>query len=139
MNIFERVSALNFPLGSYVVVGGGSLEARGLRAAADVDIVVTSIFFEKLIQQGWLLDKEYEKKWGTKRLKKGDVEIHPQIMAGRNGEVVISAEQVIRDADIIQGLPFQDLPSLLRCKREAEREKDARDVILIEGYLSQKN
>ncbi|MEX0651862.1 MAG: hypothetical protein WD509_00220 [Candidatus Paceibacterota bacterium] len=45
MNIFERVKRLNFPFGEYVVVGGGVMEAYGLRNAGDLDIVVGSALF----------------------------------------------------------------------------------------------
>ncbi len=36
MNIIERTKKLNFPLGKYVVVGSGILEALGIRSANDI-------------------------------------------------------------------------------------------------------
>jgi len=45
MNIFERVKKLNLPLGEYVVIGGGILEALGIRNTNDVDIIVVPKLF----------------------------------------------------------------------------------------------
>ena len=41
MTIFQRVRNLHFPLGEYVIIGGGILEALGIRDTRDLDIVVT--------------------------------------------------------------------------------------------------
>ncbi|MFA5841907.1 MAG: hypothetical protein WC835_03050 [Candidatus Paceibacterota bacterium] len=41
MNIAQRVKKLNFPIGEYVVVGSGLLDALGLRKANDIDVAIT--------------------------------------------------------------------------------------------------
>ncbi len=47
----------------------------------------------------------------------------------------VDVSEIIDGADIIEEIPFQSLKSLLIFKRDAEREKDATDVALIETYL----
>lgn len=138
LSIFERVKSLAFPLGKYVVVGSGSMEAHGLRNADDVDIVVLPTFFQELLESNWTLDEAFKEKWGWRRLKKNDVEVHERIMILNKDKVEIDAKEVIDTADIIENLPFQSLESLLRVKRNAVREKDAEDVQLLEKYLSTK-
>ena len=53
MNIFDEVKRLRLLLGTYVVVGSGSLAARGLRAFRDIDLVVTEEVFQQLLADGW--------------------------------------------------------------------------------------
>ena len=134
-NIFERVRNLNFPLGYYVVVGGGCLEAHGIRITSDVDIVVRPHFFEELIEKGWTLDSEYERKWSQRRLIRKDVEVHDRMMFLNKDGTFLDVKDIIASADVIYGIPFQTLQSLLVCKRNALRHKDAKDVVLIEQYL----
>ena len=54
MTISDRVKALGFPLGQYVVVGG-AMEAFGIRPANDLDVVVTEDLFAELMRKGWKL------------------------------------------------------------------------------------
>ena len=40
MTIISRIKQLRLPYGQYVVVGSGTLDALGIRQAADIDIAV---------------------------------------------------------------------------------------------------
>ena len=130
MSIFDTVKHLDFPLGKYVVVGGGALAARGMRQTRDIDIVVLPDLFQHLIQAGWPFDDEYERKWKRKRLKQGDIEIYPDMYLAR-ADQFLNVEELITEADIIEGLPFHSLQSLMMCKLDAGSEKDLQDIKLI--------
>jgi hypothetical protein len=133
--VFERVSELAFPIGQYVVVGG-SMEAHGIRKARDIDLVVSPGLFEDLEQQGWV---PYSPKpdfmgetWG--RLEKGNVQVNSEISWA--GEFFAETQDLIDNAEIIQGYPFAPLEVLAAWKKARGREKDIKDIELISNYLS---
>lgn len=133
MNIFERVERLQLPVGQYVVFGSGPLEAHGIRETRDTDILVTQELFEKLA-----VDKS---KFELKLWKNGD-----RYLYGEEGDYEITdtwnyppysvePEDLIARAELIKDLPFAPLLDVLAWKKAFGREKDQRDVILIENYL----
>jgi len=70
MNIIERVKKLNFPFGEYVIIGGGVLDALGIRATNDVDAAVTQKLFKELRATG---EWEEEAKHGKIFLKRSNL------------------------------------------------------------------
>lgn len=133
--IQEKIQSLNFPVGKYIVLGGASLAMRGMRETRDIDILVIPEFFEELIRQGWTLDSEFEQKWHRKRLVREDVEVYQNLYFDAKKESV-DAEEVIKIAEMIDGISFQPLDHLLMAKQDSGREKDLRDVELIRSYLA---
>lgn len=134
-NIIEVIANLNFPAGKYIVCGGSALAARGIRETKDIDIIVLPEFFEKLSkQEGWKFDTEYEGRWNRKRLTKGDVEVYPDVYLER-AQKYLDIPEFIKSAEIISGIPFQPLDHLIMCKKDTAREKDLKDVALMEAYL----
>ena len=134
--IFERVAELKFPIGHYAVVGG-AMEAHGIRKARDVDIVVSAELFDELVADGWppyCLKPCCMGKEGTRRrLEKGDVQVNSEI--SWEGTLFAETDKLIEDAEIIQGIPFAQLDILAAWKRARAREKDFKDIELIEAYL----
>jgi hypothetical protein len=134
MTIFERVRKLNFPLGQYVVVGG-SMEAHGLRAAKDIDVVATSTLIKKLLAEGWKDAGCFScPGCGRLYLEKDDVDVLSDF--SRGDKYRTDTESLIANADIIEGLPFVKLEELAKWKRAAARPKDLVDVESIENYLN---
>ncbi|OGI95457.1 hypothetical protein A2917_02770 [Candidatus Nomurabacteria bacterium RIFCSPLOWO2_01_FULL_42_17] len=137
--IFERVKKLNFPIGKYVVVGG-VMEAHGIRKAVDVDFIVTKELFDDLLKQGWVpkpcrpgdIGKEGEKR----KLRKDDISIISEY--SWLDKYFAKTEDLIANADIIDGIPFISLSELLKWKKACGREKDLIDIELIENYLKKK-
>lgn len=132
--VFERASSLAFPLGHYVIVGG-AMEAHGIRKARDIDIVADPELFGDLERQGWV---PYSPKpdfmgetWG--RLEKGDVQVNSEL--SWHGELFAETQELINNAEIIEGFPFSPLEILAVWKRARGRKKDIRDVELITSYL----
>lgn len=139
LSVSQRVKKHNLPMGEYVVVGG-AMEAHGIRKAKDLDIVVTSKLFGELIKKGWNVcecDKCKEK------LKAG---IKEQIIK-RDGLDILSeyswydkyhadTTYLIKNADIVDGVPFVQLEELVKWKKACGRPKDIHDIELIEQYLA---
>lgn len=129
-NIFAEVQQLGLPLGSYVVVSGGVLAAHGLRAYGDVDVLATpEAYAAALAQGGW----EEITKNGLKAATKGNAEMATGMLPlpGYAPDVA----QMIAEADIINGVAFATLQETLTFKRAMGRDKDKRDIALIENYL----
>lgn len=136
--VFDRVRDLAFPIGQYVVVGG-TMEAHGIRKARDIDLVVNSELFEDLEEQGW---RPYHPKpafmgetWG--RLEKNDIQVNSEISWA--GELFAETQELIDNAEIIQGFPFAPLSILAAWKKARGREKDIKDIELIAGYFSNRS
>lgn len=138
LSIFDKARQLNLPLGEYVIVGG-AMEAHGIRKANDIDVVVTPALFNKLIERGWKVcecDKcEEMRQAGTKKriLKSEGVDILSEY--SWYDKYYADTETLIRGAEIIDGIPFVQLDELMKWKKAANREKDKKDLILIEQFL----
>ena len=135
MNIFKKLQELNFPLGEYVLVGSGPLAARGLREANDLDIAVTDKLWQQLVNSG---NYKTEEKYGRIFLvehNSEDVDIIKQLNWKSYPTTV---EEAIATADIIQGFPFLSIPETIKFKTALGREKDFRDIKMLEDYLVNK-
>ena len=138
--IFERVRALDFPDGKYLVVGG-SLEAHGLRKAHDVDIMATPDFYDQLKQAGYTPCDCTECRTSNRILLKGTngVDILPDHSWGKYQP---DPNRLIKEADIIDGLPFIRLESLLEWKKAYyltnHRPKDKHDIDEIQQWIDDK-
>jgi hypothetical protein len=130
------VRSLKLPEGSYVVIGGSGLAVRGIRESNDIDMVVTHDLFKELQNSGWPVDEEFKQKWNRVRLKREPFEIYTDIYLERSS-TFIPAEKLIKDAELIQGMPFISIRDLLFYKADNPRPKDIADITLIAGYLSQ--
>lgn len=133
MNISEEVKKLNLPLGGYVIVGSGPLAARGIRSYKDIDILVTKNLYEKLIKNGWKIIEINGVNEKFEELKNGKFEITKRFWCG---DYKPSTETLIKNAEVINGVPFMPLPELIKFKKALGREKDLKDIVLIENYLN---
>lgn len=118
MTIFDRIRELNLPLGNYVVIGG-VMEAHGIRSARDVDIVVNDELFEELKKRGWKRKWFFWRMVGAFRCK--------VLKNGKGAEAFSNykykkyapdTDELIRKAEMINGLPFLPLDELAKFKRE---------------------
>jgi len=131
MDIVKEVKSLRLPAGSYAVVGSGPLAIRGIRPAHDIDLIVTQAVYDQLKELGW---KE-ENFPNTER---------PWVLFHKNFDVSTSwsvndykpsAQQLIKDADVIEGIAFVRLEDVLMWKKTCRRKKDLEDIKLIEKYI----
>jgi hypothetical protein len=138
--ISDRVRELGLPIGEYVVVGG-AMEAHGIRRANDIDIVAAPKLFKDLQLKGWKIchcDKCRQK------MERGDDDLVLK-KVGVVGQIFLSYEsggvyradtfEIIKSAEVIDGVPYIQLSELLKWKRASGRIKDQMDIALIESYL----
>lgn len=131
MNIIKKVKELNFPFGEYVIVGGGILEALGLRNTNDIDVAVMPNLLKKLRESGKYKE---EIKWGKLFLIGDDIDIIAQL----NWEdYSTKTEDAIKTATIIEGVPFLNLQETIKYKKALGREKDLKDIELIKNHLKE--
>lgn len=135
MNIIQKIKELNFPSNQYLVVGSGILDILdilGIRSAVDIDISVTKDLHEELRKSG---EWKEEEKYGKIFLKKGIFEINPELCWEK---YKTTTEEAITSALIIEGIPFMNLNELIKFKHALGREKDIKDIELINIYLKEK-
>ena len=126
--LFQRVKELNLPIGEYAIFGSGPMGIRDLRDMHDIDLIVSNrIFNEYSNKQGWKIKEIYGYRYW---LKNDNLEIE----MGRDWHEGWDVEGMIREAEIIDELPFVKLEYLIKWKKFFGREKDLKDVELIEKY-----
>lgn len=130
MNIFEKVKSLNLPLGKYVVFGSGPMAVHGIRENHDIDILAIPEVYEQLkLDSNW-----HEKTWpsGDICLEKEDFEITNK---WKFDSYEPDIQKLIDEAEVINGVPFVKLEEVLAWKKVRGKEKDLKDIQLIEDYL----
>jgi hypothetical protein len=122
MKFIEELKKLNLPTDQFAIFGSGPLAIRKLRESYDLDIVVKSELWEELI-------KKYKPKKDN-LIKIGSIEIYKDWLPWFS-----NVNKLIDDADVIDGLRFVKLKYVLKWKKVMNREKDRKDIKLIEEYL----
>lgn len=129
MSVIARAKQLGIPSDQYVVIGSGLLDAWGLRAAADVDLVVSDEVFDRLSR-----DETFEKytKHSQEVLVRGVYEIWRTWGEGS----AATFESLWRGGITVEGVRFVSPDYLMTWKRTRGEAKDLQDVALIEGKLA---
>lgn len=129
MDVIQQIKKLNLPNGKYVVISGASLAVRGIRDAKDIDMIVLSDIYEDLKKRGF---KEKILTDGSKVLTNDVFEISTGFLTlGYNTDPI----EIIKNAEIVKGIPLTRLEQEIQFKRAMGREKDLRDIELIKDYL----
>ncbi len=124
----EELRALRLPAGHYAIYGSGPLAARGIRAAADLDIIVSKTLWAQLVSRYPAALREH-----PTRLAIGNLELYatwPPMDA--------HIPAMLAEAEEIGGFPFVPLRYVMEWKQQRGREKDRRDLLLIREYLRTK-
>lgn len=124
--LFEKLKELNLPKGKFAIFGSGPMGIRELREIGNLDLIVTDDYFKELQDKGW----EFKKGELCDHLEKDGVVFYNEWGPGE-----WDIKNLIAEAEIIDGLPFVKLEEVLRWKRINNREKDQKDIELIENYL----
>ena len=96
------------------------------------NIVVTKDVYLNLKKEGW---KETSFTTGSTNLAKKPYEITFNL---NYGKYYAFARHLIKSANMIKGVPFINLKELMKFKKEMNRDKDKKDIELIENYLRSK-
>ena len=126
MDHFNELKTLDLPKDKFAIFGSGPMAIREIRESHDIDIIVKYDLWEKL-----------RHKYSTALhqnptcLKIGNIEIFKDWppLSGRIDEIIDSAET-------ISGFPFVKLKYVVEWKTHFGREKDLKDIELINKYSS---
>lgn len=128
-DIIAKIKDQNFPNGSYVVFGSGPLAAAGIRTTRDIDLVVSPGLYSVLQQQGWRFKADPS---GNPMLTKGVFEVSK---CWSFGEYDPSFNDLLNNADFIDGIPFVNLREVRKWKQALARAKDIDDIDDIDRYM----
>ena len=126
-NLFQRVKELKLPIGRYALFGSAPLGIRGLKDCYDIDIIVTEDLWNEYKEKNW---KTKIMTHGSQYLWNDGIELWKDWKPGQ-----WDIEQLIREAEIIDELPFVKLEKVLEWKKLSGREKDLKDIEIIEKFL----
>lgn len=130
-DFIEKVKALNFLIGQYVVVGSGPLAALGIRSASDIDITVLPELFDTLRASGeWREEERYNRIF----LEKVGITIIRELSWS---EYKTTTAEAIKSAMVIEGVPFLNLQELKKFKKALGRDKDFKDIECIDRYVQE--
>ena len=131
---FSLIRKLNLPNAQYAITGSGPLGIRNLKEIEDIDIIVTPELWNILAT-----------KYGITDLNGVEKIVFPGgvIEAFREGSFynapgddnAPSIAESIANAEIIDGLPFDSMENVLYYKRKGTREKDLKDIAIIEQWM----
>lgn len=125
MNVKRLITTLGLPEGSFIVVGSGILGALKIRGSNDIDLVVDREVYDSFEDLGW-----GKGLWGDHVVYQKEPF---DIGYDWYGE---SAEDLLKRAQVVDGVPYLSLNEVYEWKKTKGREKDIRDLALIEEYRS---
>lgn len=120
--ILDKLKSLNFPANQYCVMTGAALVIHGIKPeTTDIDIGCSSKLFKALLNRGF------------------------ELIEKMSFEAIIIDEciEIFEDwlpekIELIEGIPVADINSIRRYKERLGRDKDIRDIELIDRFLEQK-
>jgi len=127
-DLFQRVKDLKLPKGKYALFGSAPMGIRRLKDCHDIDIIVTEdLWNEYRNNKNWKIKRFNDK---NSYLENDGIELWKNWNPGK-----WSNKKLIKEAEIIDGLPFVKLERVLEWKKLNRREKDLKDIKIIEGFL----
>lgn len=128
--LFEELRKLSLASGEYAVFGSGPMWVRGIRESNDIDVIARGKAWEWAKENGNVIIKE-NSRLECAQFANGDIEIYHDWYPGQ-----WNINELIETAEIIENIPFVRLESVIEWKKKMGREKDEKDLILIQEYLS---
>ena len=128
--LFVQLSQLHLPVADFAVFGSGPMWVRGIRTSDDIDLIARGDAWNRLKQIGVI---HIAKNSGREVVHLADGKIEA-FDGWYPGDWNIDA--LIDSADKIQGIPFVKLSYVLEWKQRLKREKDLRDIELINAFMS---
>ena len=131
----DKVKALNLPLDQIIVIGSGILDQLGIRPASDIDLAASYDLMKKLSEESgdWL--KKFDDNQRFYFVKDDD---SAEVWDGWefDGQTV-SYDDLLDYAVKYDSVRFVDLEFLRKWKSWRGREKDVRDVELIDEWRAE--
>ena len=129
-DLLLELERLNLPEDQYVITSSAALAARGIRGAKDIDIIVSDTLWDSLADKYTVNEEPFKSIKITDTVEvlgPGSYFVDPS---------VATPDELLKDPEIIHGHPFVRLEELRRFKVLGNREKDIKDVELIDQYLA---
>lgn len=122
--IIDRLRAFPYDRGGYWVITGGAMVMYGFRElTSDIDLGCTKKMADQMETDGWLYRIQDN---GRRWFKYGeDIEVFEDWL-----------EDTVKD---MEGIQVISVKGLIRMKKSMGREKDLRDIALIENNLKKEN
>lgn len=119
--LLSELKKLDLPKDGFAVFGSGPLAVRGLRETDDLDLIARAGLWDQL----------------ARTHKPNGVEIRiGNISVYRDWKPWFDEPDVLIDtADLIDGIRYVNLGYAIQCKKARGREKDMKDVAIIEDFL----
>lgn len=132
-DLLKELAALNLPKNEFAITASGCLAVRGLRKASDLDIIVTDNLWNELA-------KKYPVTFGLPCdvIRIGKIEFLGNFSVYTD-EKIANVKEQIDTADIIDGIRFVKLSLIKKFKEKLARDKDLKDIKLIDNYLQTDN
>ncbi len=129
--LLSDVRTLKLPPGSYALFGSAPILVRGLREASnDLDLIIRPETWGELAVRPELTRKTHESGREYLEWEGHNIELYPFWQPGEWG-----IAKLIDDAELIDGLPYVRLETVLAWKQRLARPKDVRDIALIEAFF----
>lgn len=126
-DLFQKIKELKLPIGGYALFGSAPLGIRGLKDCRDIDIIVTEELWNEYKGKNWNVGIMPH---GSQYLWNGEIELWKDWKPG-----YWKIQELIDEAEIIDGLPFVKLERVLESKKLRGNEKDFKDIEIIEKFL----
>ncbi|MDX1536012.1 MAG: hypothetical protein R3346_04605 [Candidatus Spechtbacterales bacterium] len=131
MDIIDKAKKLNLPRGKYAIFGSGPMTIYKIRDSRDVDIIVTKDLYSIIKNNPEFKEKTWDD--GDRYLVKDNIGI---FHSWNYGEYRPDVDKLIDQAELVEGIPFVPLQEVLKWKKAFGREKDKKDIQLIEKYIN---
>ena len=127
MKYLAELKALNLPRNKFAIFASGPMAIRNLRENQDIDVIVKEPLWKELSKKHNIILKNNGK---TKCIEIRNIEIFNDWKPWFD-----DINELIDTADIIQNIRFVKLTYVLEWKKAMNREKDIRDIKIIEDYM----
>lgn len=122
-NIIKTLKDMDLPLSEYWITSGAALVIHGVKESTnDIDLGCTTKLAEHFLEKG---------------CKYRVVEDNSRIIA-INDTIEILENWFVDEIEVIDGFPVGSLESIKKQKAELGREKDVKDIRIIDEYIKNK-
>ncbi len=126
-DIFDILNSYNFDKNEYIVLSGSSMVVHGVKdTTSDIDISVSKKLYDELL-------KNY-----NCTLEKHDYKDNVDIYY-IDDVINFSTNFYNKETEIIDGIRFQTLDSIIEMKKDFNRAKDIADIERINTYFNKKS
>lgn len=128
--LIEELNTHNLPKGQFAISSSGVLAVRGIREANDIDLVAASSLWNTLSQKHPVV----------KNANRPLIQLSQNISvlgdAWIEGFDLYTNDQLIQMSENINGINYVPLETIAIMKKRSGREKDLKDIDLIQDYLN---